>query len=148
MKGYYKNDEANARALRGGWFRTGDVLFRDEAGNYYFADRKRDMIKSGGENVYCQEVESVLGTHPAVLQCAVFGLPDERWGESVTAAVILRPGVQVEEAELVAHCRDKLAGFKTPKRVFFRTSMPISAANKLLKRELKAEYAKANTTAS
>ena len=148
MKGYYKNDEANARALRGGWFRTGDVLFRDEAGNYYFADRKRDMIKSGGENVYCQEVESVLGTHPAVLQCAVFGLPDERWGESVTAAVILRPGVQVEEAELVAHCRDKLAGFKTPKRVFFRTSMPISVVNKLLKRELKAEYAKANTTAS
>jgi fatty-acyl-CoA synthase len=142
MKGYYKNDEANARTMRGGWFRTGDVLFRDEAGNYFFADRKKDMIKTGGENVYCQEVESVLGTHPAVMQCAVFGLPDERWGESVTAAVIVRAGAAVDEAELIEHCRAQLAGFKTPKRVFFRTSMPISAANKLLKRELKAEYAK------
>lgn len=142
MKGYYKNAEANERAFRGGWFHTGDVLFRDAEGNYFFADRKKDMIKSGGENVYCQEVESVLGTHPAVMQCAVFGLPDERWGEAVAAAVIARAGSTVTEAELIEYCRERLAGFKTPKRIFFRTSMPISAANKLLKRELKAEYAK------
>lgn len=147
MEGYFKNPEATAEARAHGWHHTGDLgMWVD--GQLMFKDRKKDMIKTGGENVYCQEVESVLGAHPGVMQCAVFGLPDERWGESVTAAVILRPGVQVEEAELVAHCRDKLAGFKTPKRVFFRTSMPISAANKLLKRELKAEYAKANTTAS
>ena len=143
MKGYYKNEETNQRVFRGGWFHTGDVMFRDAEGNHFFADRKKDMIKSGGENVYCQEVESVLGTHPAVMQCAVFGLPDERWGEAVAAAVIARAGSTVTEAELIEYCRERLAGFKTPKRIFFRTSMPISAANKLLKRELKAEYAKA-----
>ncbi len=142
MKGYYKNEETNQRAFRGGWFHTGDILFRDAAGNYFFADRKKDMIKSGGENVYCQEVESVLGTHPAVMQCAVFGLPDERWGEAVVAAMIPRAGNETTEAELIEYCRSRLAGFQTPKRIFFRTSMPISAANKLLKRELKAEYAK------
>ena len=141
-KGYYNNEEANRRAFRDGWFHTGDVLFRDAAGSYYFADRKKDMIKTGGENVYCQEVESVLGTHPSVMQCAVFGLPDERWGEAVAAAVILRPGTAPGEGELIAFCRERLAGFKTPKYIFFRDSMPVSAANKLLKRELKAEYIK------
>lgn len=140
MKGYYKNEEVNRRVFRDGWFHTGDILFRDAAGNYFFADRKKDMIKSGGENVYCQEVESVLGTHPAVMQCAVFGLPDERWGEAVTAAVITKAGAEVSEAELVDFCRQRLPGFKAPKRIHFRTSLPISAANKILKRELKAEY--------
>ncbi|HRH86451.1 MAG TPA: AMP-binding protein [Rubrivivax sp.] len=143
MKGYYKNDEANRRVFRDGWFHTGDVLFRDAAGNYFFADRKKDMIKTGGENVYCQEVESVLGTHPAVMQCAVFGLPDERWGEAVTAAVITRPGSAPTESELIEFCRSRLAGFKAPKRIHFRTSLPISAANKILKRDLKAEYGQA-----
>ncbi len=143
MKGYYKNDEANRRAFRNGWFHTGDILFRDAAGNYYFADRKKDMIKTGGENVYCQEVESVLGTHPAVMQCAVFGLPDEHWGEAVTAAVITRPGSALTESELIEFCRGRLPGFKAPKRIHFRTSLPISAANKILKRDLKTEYAPA-----
>lgn len=140
MKGYYKNEEVNRRVFKDGWFRTGDILFRDAAGNFYFADRKKDMIKSGGENVYCQEVESVLGTHPGVLQCAVFGLPDERWGESVTAAVIAKPGLDVTEAELIDFCRQHLPGFKAPKRIFFRAALPMSAANKILKRELKSEY--------
>ena len=141
MKGYYKNDDANQRAFREGWFHTGDILFRDEVGNYFFADRKKDMIKTGGENVYCQEVESVLGTHPGVMQCAVFGMPDERWGEAVTAAVVVRPGTATTEAELIEFCRGQLPGFKVPKRILFRSSLPISAANKILKRELKAEYA-------
>ncbi|MBH2042384.1 MAG: AMP-binding protein [Comamonadaceae bacterium] len=141
MKGYYKNDEVNRRVFRDGWFHTGDILFRDAAGNYFFADRKKDMIKTGGENVYCQEVESVLGTHAGVMQCAVFGLPDERWGEAVTAAVIARPGTVVTEAELIEFCRGRLPGFKAPKRIHFRSSLPISAANKILKRDLKTEYA-------
>ncbi len=143
MKGYYKNDEVNRRVFRDGWFHTGDILFRDAAGNYFFADRKKDMIKTGGENVYCQEVESVLGTHAGVMQCAVFGLPDERWGEAVTAAVIARPGTVVTETELIEFCRDRLPGFKAPKRIHFRSSLPISAANKILKRDLKTEYAPA-----
>ncbi|ODU56388.1 MAG: hypothetical protein ABT02_20490 [Comamonadaceae bacterium SCN 68-20] len=143
MKGYYKNEEANRRVFRDGWFHTGDILFRDAAGNHFFADRKKDMIKTGGENVYCQEVESVLGAHAAVMQCAVFGMPDERWGEAVTAAVIPRPGVAVTEAELIEFCRSRLPGFKAPKHIHFRSSLPISAANKILKRDLKAEYAQA-----
>lgn len=143
MKGYYKNDEVNSRVFRDGWFHTGDILFRDAAGNYFFADRKKDMIKTGGENVYCQEVESVLGAHAGVMQCAVFGLPDERWGEAVTAAVIARPGTVVTEAELIEFCRSRLPGFKAPKRIHFRSSLPISAANKILKRDLKTEYANA-----
>lgn len=142
MKGYYRNDEANRRAFRDGWFCTGDVLFRDRDGNYFFADRKKDMIKSGGENVYCQEVESVIGAHPEVMLCAVFGLPDAHWGEAVTAAVIPRPGSRMTERDIIAFCRERLPGFKTPKYVFFRESLPISAANKILKRELKAEYSR------
>ncbi len=141
MKGYYKNDESNQRVFRDGWFHSGDILFCDENGDYFFADRKKDMIKTGGENVYCQEVENILGTHPGVMQCAVFGMPDERWGEAVTAAVIVRPGTEVTEAELIEFCGTRLPGFKMPKRIFFRTSLPMSAANKILKRELKAEYA-------
>jgi len=144
MKGYYKNDEVNRRVFRDGWFHTGDILFRDAAGNYFFADRKKDMIKTGGENVYCQEVESVLGAHPGVMQCAVFGLPNERWGEAVTAAVIAKPGTEVTEAELIEFCRVRLPGFKAPKRIHFRKSLPISAANKILKRDLKTEYASAD----
>ncbi len=142
MKGYYKNEEANRRAFRGGWFHTGDVLIRDAEGNYFFADRVKDMIKTGGENVYSQEVESVLGTHPEVMQCAVFAVPDPHWGEAVAAAVIVKPGSDPAEAQLIAYCRERLAGFKTPKYIFFRETMPVSAANKLLKRELKAEYGK------
>ena len=142
MKGYYKNEEANRRAFRGGWFHTGDVLIRDAEGNYFFADRVKDMIKTGGENVYSQEVENVLGTHPEVMQCAVFAVSDPHWGEAVAAAVLVRPGSNPAEAELIAYCRERLAGFKTPKYIFFRETMPVSAANKLLKRELKAEYGK------
>ena len=142
LKGYYKNDEANARAFRDGWFYTGDVLFRDKEGNYFFADRKKDMIKTGGENVSCQEIENVIGTHPNVMQCAVFGLPDDRWGEAVTAAVVPKSGSNTTGDEIIIFCKEKLAKFKVPKRVYFRDTLPISAANKILKRELRKEYTK------
>ena len=140
MQGYYQNDELNERVFRGGWFHTGDILFRDENGNYFFADRKKDMIKTGGENVFSQEIESVIGAHPKVLQCAVFGIPDPRWGEAVTVAVVPMAGANLTEDDIIAFCKEKLPGFKVPKHVFFRKSLPISAANKILKRVLKEEY--------
>ena len=140
LKEYYKNDAVNEVAFRGGWLHTGDVLFRDENNNYFFADRKKDMIKTGGENVFCQEVESVIGTNSEVMQCAVFGLPDDRWGEAVTAVVVARQGSNVTEGDIIGFCKDNLPGFKVPKKVFFRGSLPTSAANKILKRDLKDEY--------
>ncbi len=142
MKGYYKNDEANARAFRDGWFYTGDILFRDKDGNYFFADRKKDMIKTGGENVSSQEVESIIGTYPDVMQCAVFGLPDDQWGEAVTVAIVPKSGSNTTGDEIITFCKEKLAKFKVPKQVYFRDALPMSAANKILKRELRAEYSK------
>lgn len=141
MKGYYRNEEETRRVFRGGWFHTGDVLFCDEAGNYYFADRKKDMIKTGGENVFSQEVENVIGAHPGVLQCAVFGIPDPRWGEAVTAAVVPRPGVTLTEQEILGFCRERLPGYKVPKYVIVTETLPTSAAGKLLKRALREIYA-------
>lgn len=140
MKGYYRNPEATAKVFRDGWFHSGDVLFRDEAGNYFFADRKKDMIKTGGENVFTQEVETVIGTHPAVLQCGVFGLPDARWGEAVAVAIVLRPGAQLSEEEVRRFCRERLAGFKVPKYIFFTEELPTTSAGKLLKRALRERY--------
>ena len=141
MKGYYRNPEATAKAFRDGWFHSGDVLFRDEAGNYFFADRKKDMIKTGGENVFTQEVETVIGTHPDVLQCGVFGLPDERWGEAVAVAIVVRPGKQLSEEEVRRFCRERLAAFKVPKYIFFTDELPTTSAGKLLKRALRERYA-------
>ncbi len=137
---YYKNDAANKKSFRNGWFHTGDILFRDENNNYFFADRKKDMIKSGGENVFCQEVESVIGTHPSVMQCAVFGMPDDRWGEAVTAAIVLKPSAELNEETIITFCKELMPSFKVPKKIYFRASLPVSAANKILKRELKDEY--------
>ncbi len=141
MKGYYRNERENDRVFRGGWFHTGDILFRDAEGNYFFADRKKDMIKTGEENVFSQEVENVIGAHPAVMQCAVFGVPDPRWGEAVTAAIVPRAGVTVTEEEIIGFCHERLPGFKVPKYVVVTDSLPTTAAGKLLKRDLKAAYA-------
>ncbi|MBC7106313.1 MAG: long-chain fatty acid--CoA ligase, partial [Firmicutes bacterium] len=137
MKGYYKNEEETGRVFRDGWFHTGDVLFCDGSGNYYFADRKKDMIKTGGENVFSQEVENVISAHPGVLQCAVFGIPDPRWGEAVTAAVVPRPGVPLTEQEVIGFCRGRLPGYKVPKYVIITDTPPTTAAGKLLKRALR-----------
>ncbi|WP_419887770.1 class I adenylate-forming enzyme family protein [Neobacillus niacini] len=140
VKGYYNNEEANRKAFRDGWYYTGDVLIRDKDGNYYFADRKKDIVKTGGENVSSQEIENVLSQHTEIMQCAVFGVPDPRWGEAVAAAVVLKSESTLTKDEIIEYCRHKLSGYKTPKYVVFRTSLPTTSAGKLLKRSLKDEY--------
>ena len=139
MAGYWNKPEATAAALVGGWYRSGDLGYIDEHGFLYLVDRAKDMIVSGGENVYSTEVEEVLYRHPAVLEAAVFGIPDCRWGEAVQAVVVAR--AQVDESELLAHCRGLIADYKVPKRIELRSRpLPKSAAGKLLKRELRAPY--------
>lgn len=138
MLGYWNRPGATAEALRGGWFHTGDVGWLDEDGYLYVVDRMKDVIISGGENVYSQEVENAIAAHPAVLQCAVFGRPDERWGEAVHAVVVLRHGESATAAELTAHCRRLIAGFKCPRSIELRSEpLPLSGANKILKVELR-----------
>ncbi len=141
MMGYWRRPEANEEAFAGGWFHSGDLAKWDEAGNLYIVDRKKDMIITGGENVYSREVEEVLYAHPAVAEAAVIGVPDTTWGENVVAVVQLRAGVTAEADEIIAHCRENLAGFKKPKRVVFVSELPRNAAGKILKRELRERYA-------
>jgi long-chain acyl-CoA synthetase len=139
MLGYWNKPEQTAAALVDGWYHTGDLGRLDEAGYLYLVDRAKDMIVSGGENVYSTEVEDVLYRHPAVAEAAVFGIPDGRWGEAVHAIVV--PRVPVTEEELVAHCRAAIAGYKVPKGIELRAEpLPKSGAGKLLKRELRAPY--------
>lgn len=137
MKGYYRNPEATAEAFKGGWFRSGDIAFQHPDGYIKITDRAKDIIISGGENVSSVEVEGVLMTHPAVLLCAVVAKPDEKWGEVPCAFVEAKPGQTVTEAELIAHCRAKLAGFKTPKHVVF-AELPKTSTGKIQKFELRA----------
>ena len=139
MAGYYKRPEATAAAFHRGWLRTGDAGAMDEAGFVFLHDRIKDMIKTGGLNVYSQEIEAVLSKHPAVREVGVIGRPSERWGEEVTAVVVLRDGAATSEAELIAFARERLAGFKTPKRALFLpyAEMPINYSGKILKRELR-----------
>jgi acyl-CoA synthetase (AMP-forming)/AMP-acid ligase II len=140
MKEYYENPEASAEVRRpGGWHATGDIGFRDADGFHYIVDRKRDMIISGGFNVFPSEVERVIWAHEAVLDCAVIGAPDEKWGEAVTAVVELKPGGEVEAAELIALCKAELGSVKAPKSVHFR-SLPRSTQGKVLKRTLRDEF--------
>jgi O-succinylbenzoic acid--CoA ligase len=124
---------------RNGWLQTGDLGRLDENGYLYVLDRRDDLIVSGGENVYPAEVEAVLLSHPAVAEAGVFGLPDAEWGRSVAAAVTLLPGCSASVDELRAFCRDRLAGYKVPRRIDVRESLPRNAAGKLLRRELYAE---------
>jgi long-chain acyl-CoA synthetase len=141
MKGYWNLPELTAEALRGGWYHTGDAGYRDEDGYIFLVDRIKDMIVTGGENVYSVEVENVIYRHGAVKDCAVFGIPDEQWGEAVHAVVTLKPGESATEAELIAHCSALIAGYKCPKSVEIRDEpMPLSGANKILKSELRAPY--------
>jgi len=139
--GYWNLPEVTAEAHRGGWLHTGDAGYLDEDGFLFIVDRIKDMIITGGENVYSAEVENVVGSHPAVAECAVIGIPSERWGESIHAIVRLREGSTTTEAELVELCRKHLAGFKCVRSVEFREEpFPLSGANKVLKRELRAPY--------
>jgi long-chain acyl-CoA synthetase len=139
MAGYWHKPEATAAAMRDGWYRTGDLGYTDADGYLYLVDRAKDMIVSGGENVYSTEVEEVLYRHDAVLEAAVFGVPDATWGEAVYAVVV--PRVEVSEDQLVRHCRSLIAGYKVPKRIELRTEpLPKSGAGKVLKRELRAPH--------
>jgi long-chain acyl-CoA synthetase len=140
MLGYWNKPEETSAALRDGWLHTGDGGYIDEDGHLYIVDRIKDMIVTGGENVYSAEVENDLARHPAVSVCAVIGIPSEKWGESVHAVVVLKPGMQASEAELRAHCRTRLAGYKCPKTLEFRTAMPLSAAGKVVKAQLREPY--------
>lgn len=125
-----------------GWFPTGDVLQRDENGYCFFRDRKKDMIKTGGENVFSAEVEGIIKAHPAVANCAVVGLPDPEFGEAVSAAVVINPGMELSEEELIRFCRERMAPFKKPRNVFFLEKLPVSAAGKVQKALLREELKK------
>ena len=140
MDGYWNAPEATAEALRNGWMHTGDMGHVGENGYLYVSDRLKDMIVSGGENVYPREVEDVLLQHPGIAEATVIGLPDEQWGERVHALVVPRPDVTVDPAEVIAHCRSQLAGFKAPKTVELTTELPRNATGKVMKRELRERY--------
>ena len=138
--GYWRREEETSVALRGGWMHTGDGGYMDERGYVFVVDRIKDMIVSGGENVYSAEVENALAKHPAVGSCAVIGVPDERWGERVHAVVVLLPGQSATAAELSEFCREHIAGYKIPRSVEFVDALPISGAGKILKRTLRERY--------
>jgi acyl-CoA synthetase (AMP-forming)/AMP-acid ligase II len=140
MKGYYKQPEKTAETIVNGWLHTGDVGRLDAEGYLHITDRKRDLIITGGFNVFPGEVEQVLWTHPSVLDCAVIGVPDAQWGEAVKAVVELKPGHQADAAALIAHCKEKLGSVKAPKSVDFVASLPRSPVGKVLKKDLREPY--------
>lgn len=140
MQGYWGQPELSAQTLRGGWMHTGDAGYMDDEGFIYLVDRIKDMIITGGENVYCGEVEHALHEHPAVRECAVIGLPHPDFVETVHAIVVLHAEQAVDEAALIAHCRSLIAGYKCPRSIEFRTDpLPLSGANKILKTQLRQE---------
>jgi acyl-CoA synthetase (AMP-forming)/AMP-acid ligase II len=139
LEGYWDQPEASAQALEGGWFHTGDGGTYED-GYLTISDRKKDVIISGGENVSSIEVEDALHSHPAVAEVAVIGVPDEKWGETVKALVVLAPGTSADERELIDHCRARLAHFKCPTSVELRDALPRTATGKLQKFKLRAPY--------
>jgi long-chain acyl-CoA synthetase len=141
MQEYWNRPDETAEAFRGGWYHTGDAGYLDRDGYLYLVDRVKDMIVTGGENVYSAEVENAVSSHEAVAQVAVIGIPDERWGESVHAIVILKEGATATPEEITAHSRSLIAGYKAPKSVEFRSEpFPMSGAMKVLKKDLRAPY--------
>jgi len=141
MVGYWNNEKETAASFHNGFFRTGDIGRQDSNGYFYILDRAKDMIVTGGENVYSGEVERVIFNHPAVRDVAVFGIPDARWGELVAACVVLKAGTQLTADELIAYCRQFVANYKVPRRIdFSETDLPKSASGKLLKRVLRERF--------
>ena len=141
MLGYWNLPEQTEKTLVDGWVHTGDGAYQDEDGFIYIVDRMKDMIVSGGENVFSAEVESAISTHPDVAGVSVIGIPSDQWGESVHAIVIPKPGVVLDEASIIAHCKAQIAGYKCPRAITLRTEpFPLSGAGKVLKRELRAPY--------
>jgi len=140
IKGYYNNAETTAAEIADGAWKSGDLGYIDEDGYLYIVDRLKDMIISGGFNVYAIEVEAALASHPAVVMSAVVGIPNPEWGETVHAEVVLRPGASVEATELIAHAKEKLGGYKAPKSIVFVDQLPTSAVGKVLRRAVKEKY--------
>lgn len=140
MQGYWNKPGETAKALRDGWLWTGDGATMDADGHVFIVDRLKDMIITGGENVYSTEVENVIARHPAVAACAVIGVPSARWGEGVHAVVVTKPGATLDADGLRAHCKQWIAGYKCPKTVEFRSELPMSAAGKILKKDLRASH--------
>ena len=141
MRSYWNKPEETKLAFRNGFFRTGDIGYQDANGYFYILDRLKDMIVTGGENVYSGEVEAVIYTHPAVREVAVFGIPDPKWGEIVKAVVVLKPGETLTAEELIAYCRQSLANFKVPRSIEFSdTELPKSGSGKILKRVLRERF--------
>ena len=141
-KGYWKKPELTQQKIKNGWLLTGDIGYVDEDGYLYLLDRKDDMIITGGENVYPSRVEEILCSHPAVKEAAVVGLPDEKWGEKVVAALSLWPNASVTEEELIEYCKGRLAGYERPKAVFIFPELPKSSAGKILRREVRENLKK------
>jgi long-chain acyl-CoA synthetase len=137
FSGYWQRPEETSQAVRDGWVSAGDLARQDEEGFYYIVDRKKDMVVSGGINVYPREIEETLYQHPAVQEAAVIGVPDDHWGEAPIAYIVLRAGMSVDPGELAAHCRKTLAGYKIPKAFRIIASLPRSASGKVLKTELR-----------
>jgi acyl-CoA synthetase (AMP-forming)/AMP-acid ligase II len=142
INSYWKLPEITAQTIQNGWFETGDLGSVDEEGFFYFVDRKKDIIISGGENISSREVEDVIYKHPAVLEAIVIGVPDQKWGEAVKAIVVRKAGYEVSENEIIELCRQNIAGFKRPKSVDFVDFLPKTASGKIIKREIKEKYLK------
>jgi acyl-CoA synthetase (AMP-forming)/AMP-acid ligase II len=148
MQRYWNRPDETTAAFRNGWYRTGDAGYIDADGYLYLVDRVKDMIVTGGENVYSTEVENAISTHPAVAQVAVIGIPSELWGEEVMAIVVPREGSEVSEDQIKAWARERVASYKVPKTIEFRHEpLPLSGAMKVLKRELRAPYWKGHDRA-
>ncbi len=140
MPGYWNDPEASADALRGGWLHTGDIGYFDEQGFLFLLDRSKDMVISGGNNVYPREVEEVIIRHPDFTSCVVFGIPDEYWGEAVHAVVVLKPGADITATDIIGFCGEHLAGYKKPKAVDFVDHLPVSGYGKILRRQVRDTY--------
>lgn len=142
MQGYWNQSAATVETLRGGWLHSGDICTCDEDGYLYLIDRKKDMIISGGENIYSREVEDVLADHPAISDCAVIGIPDAVWGEAVAAVVVLRAGMTLTGTELIEHCGKQIAGYKRPRRLIVVDQLPRLPSGKVSKAALRAQFAR------
>ena len=140
MKGYWRAPDETAKVFQDGWLRLGDIARFDEDGFYYLVDREKDMIVSGARNIYPREVEEVLYSHPAIQEASVIGVPDEYWGEAVKAVVVLKPGAETTEEELISYCKQHLASYKKPKSVDFVDSLPKNPGGKIIKKELRQRY--------
>jgi acyl-CoA synthetase (AMP-forming)/AMP-acid ligase II len=147
MAGYWGKPDETAAAVRDGWLHTGDGAYMDDEGYVFIVDRLKDVIITGGENVYSTEVENALGRHHSVAACAVIGVPDERWGERVHAIVVLKPGADATPAALREHTRRLIAAYKAPRSVEFVDTLPLSGAGKVLKRRLRAGHGEVESDA-